>query len=101
MPDCLSENQGSIPCWVATITTNPPEASLTTGEVIHRNEENGRCLISRGGLWLPGVYENEVAAQLAFSLNVDVLRRLQRDANFRAGGNVGVITVADLKGTLQ
>jgi len=57
---------------------------------------DGGFVISSGGTWLPGVYEDERTARYAFRLPAEVLQRLQDEANARAGGNGGVITWGDI-----
>ena len=56
----------------------------------------GGCVISSGGSWLPGCYEDERTARYAFRFKDEVLQRLQDEANTRAGGKGGVITWGDL-----
>ena len=53
-------------------------------------------VISSGGAWLPGVYEDERTGRWAFRFHGTVLAALQYRANRRAGGKGGVITRGDL-----
>jgi len=66
-------------------------------QVIQRVD--GDCyVISEGGTWLPGCYENQVVAGLAFDLSCDTLQKLQDTANNRCPDKVGgVITEADVR----
>lgn len=61
---------------------------------IHKVAEG--FVISSGGVWLPGCYEDERTAKYAFRFTDDVLQRLQDDANAREGHYKGVITYGDL-----
>jgi hypothetical protein len=63
---------------------------------IHKTD-NGTFVISSHHCWLPGIFEDERSARWAFRFPDEVLERLQREANVRAGGKGGVITHDDLK----
>lgn len=61
---------------------------------IHKVED---CyVISSGHVWMPGSYEDERTARYAFRFEDGQLRKLQDEANARAGGYGGVITWGDL-----
>ena len=62
---------------------------------IHKVE--GGYVISSGGVWLPGAYEDERTARYAFRLSDDVLQHLQDEANDRMpDGTGGTITWGDV-----
>lgn len=58
-------------------------------------------VISSRGTWLPGVYESEKAARVAFRLPDSVLASLQEQANLDEGGKGGVITHRDVIAALR
>ncbi len=62
---------------------------------IHKNDD-GTCVVSSKGTWLPGIFEDERTARLAFRLSDEVLLQLQEEANARAGGTGGLLTWGDL-----
>tara|TARA_R100001039_G_C1801494_1_gene78055 strand:+ start:230 stop:469 length:240 start_codon:yes stop_codon:yes gene_type:complete len=58
-------------------------------------------VISSRGVWLPGVYESEKAARVAFMLSDAVLASLQEKANLHAGDSGGVVTHRDVIAALR
>ena len=60
---------------------------------IHKSKD-GTCVISAGGVWLAGCYENERAARFAFRISDEAKVEL-RDAAIETGN--GVITWHDIK----
>lgn len=71
------------------------------GDNVYWFTDAGTVVISDSGGWVPGIFENEEAADIAHELkrleNWGLLQRLQNEANERNGGTGGVITFADLK----
>lgn len=63
--------------------------------MIHSVEDG--FVISSGGSWRTGVYEDERTAKYAFRFTDAELYRLQQAANARNGGRGGIITYDDLK----
>jgi hypothetical protein len=61
---------------------------------IHKTDHG--VVISSGGSWLPGVFEDERTARWAFRFPDETLQKLQDAANVRAGGVGGVVTHDDL-----
>lgn len=59
--------------------------------------DNGTYVISSYGVWLPGSFDSRETANYAFQFQDSTLSRLQAEANKRAGGSGGVITMEDLK----
>lgn len=57
---------------------------------------NGQFAIADAAGWLPGVFESRHAAQLAFDV-WPKLQALQDEANEKAGGTGGVITLDMLR----
>lgn len=74
----------SSPIYEGDKTLYPPDLNL-----------DGWC-ISECNCWLPGVYENEDAARMAFCLGDDVLGRLQESVN-----PGGTITLDMIKNQLE
>lgn len=67
---------------------------------IYKVSEGGEpptYVISSGGAWLPGSYEDRRTANYAFRFPDDVLLRLRDQAKTRAGRQRGVITWGDLE----
>jgi hypothetical protein len=64
------------------------------GMAIHKLE-NGTCVISANDMWLPGTYENERAARLAFKLTDEQKAELRDRAIKKSDG---VITCVDIEG---
>lgn len=62
---------------------------------IHKNDD-GTFVITRDGLWRPGIYESEEASHIAEERPDEELNALQQIANLRTPDGSGVITEADL-----
>lgn len=60
-------------------------------------EVDGAFTISSGSTWVPGVFATRGAAHYAFRFTDETLTMLQKQANDRAGGKGGVITIEDLR----
>lgn len=58
---------------------------------------NSEFVISENGTWIPGSYESEEAARLAFDCSDIDLHILQNRKNEQAGGKGGTITLADVQ----
>lgn len=59
---------------------------------IHRLDD-GTCVISASGTWLPGCYEDERTAKFAFRVSDDTKAKLQAQAIARGDG---IITWGDI-----
>jgi hypothetical protein len=60
---------------------------------VHK-QEDGPCVISASGIWLPGCYEDERAARFAFRISDEAKQELEHASYFT--GNQ-VITWQDIK----
>lgn len=78
--------------------TNPAYEATNRGKEVY--QINDSFVIADEGVWLPGSYSSLEAANKAHEIkhleNWGILQRLQDEANERAGGVGGDITLADL-----
>lgn len=64
--------------------------------MIHKVKD-GRYVISSGGSWLPGVYEDEATARYAFQFSDAALHHLQEIANGASDPTQRYVRMCDLK----
>ena len=57
--------------------------------------ENGTCVISANDMWLPGTYENERAARLAFKLTDEQKAELRDRAIKKSDGTITFRDIED------